>query len=73
MSDESVKILMRVLPNWRVCHKAKLYEAGDTVEMEMLQAAEMSAWGSVEKATKGPITAEQQMELIHQVRRAHFG
>jgi hypothetical protein len=37
---------VRVKPNWRVCVNARAYEAGETVEVPILQAIEWCAWGS---------------------------
>ena len=40
-------VTVRVLPRWRVCHNGRAYEAGELLELPVIQACEWSAWGSV--------------------------
>ena len=38
---------VRVNPNWRVAYQGRAYGAGETIDLPILMAAEMSGWGSV--------------------------
>lgn len=39
--------IVKVNPKWRLCYRGKLYESGETVELDILTAAEWAGWGSV--------------------------
>lgn len=60
-----VTIPMRVLPSWRICHHGRAYEAGEVVELPLLQAAEMSAWGSIERVRN--LTPDEHTEFLLQL------
>jgi hypothetical protein len=37
---------VRVNPRWRLCYRGKVYESGETADLDILTAAEWCGWGS---------------------------
>jgi len=51
-------ITVRVLPNWRICYRGKVYSSDELVELDVLTGAEWSGWGSVRPVRRDGTTAK---------------